>query len=100
GYRWKDSYIFCVDAEGTMLAHPAEVLVGRNLMNMPDANGKLFMPEMIDAAKKDGGGWVHYKGMRRASNANLEKHAFVVEIPGKEIMVGAGYFTPKEEKTE
>ncbi len=100
GFRWKDSYIFCTDTEGTMLAHPAAVLVGRSLMNMPDSDGELFMPKILDVAKKNGEGWVHYKANRRASNETLMKNSFVAKVPDKEIIVGAGYFTPKEEKKQ
>ncbi len=95
-FRWKDSYIFCVDMEGTMLAHPAAVLIGQNLMNMPDSDGKMFMPKIIDLAKKDGAGWVHYTSRRRATNEILTKNSFITTIADKKLIVGAGYFTPKE----
>ena len=56
-----DLYIFVYDLKGTMLAHPNKALIGRNMIDMPDANGKMFRKDIIDIAKAKGSGWVDYK---------------------------------------
>ena len=52
-------YIFVLDSRGTMLAHPDKSLVGKNLWNLEDVNGKKHVQELIEAAK-NGGGFVDY----------------------------------------
>ncbi len=100
-FRWKDSYVFITDTkDGTMLAHPFPPVIGRSFLNVPDSDGKLFVPEIIDIAMNKGEGWVNYKAVRRASNENLMKSTFVAKVPDKEIIVCAGYFIPKEGKSE
>ncbi len=99
-FRWKDSFLFCTDTEGVMLAHPAAVLVGRSLMNMPDSDGELCMHKILEVGKGKGEGWVHYTSVRRASNEKLMKNSFIAKVPDKEVLVGAGYFTPNEEKKQ
>src|SRR5271169_4027380 len=56
-----DLYIFVYDLKGTMLAHPNKALIGRNMIDMPDANGKMFRKDIINIAKTNGSGWVDYK---------------------------------------
>lgn len=56
-----DLYIFVYDNKGTMLAHPNNTLIGQNLIEVPDAAGKLFRKEIIDTAEAKGSGWVDYK---------------------------------------
>ncbi|MCP4689622.1 MAG: hypothetical protein GY859_16330 [Desulfobacterales bacterium] len=97
-FRWKDSYIFCTDtAEGKILAHPFQPYIGRIILDMPDGDGKVFMPRILDTGNKKGKGWVDYKALRRASNESLIKSTFVYKVPGKEIIVCAGYYIPKKE---
>ncbi|MEW6518352.1 MAG: cache domain-containing protein [Thermodesulfobacteriota bacterium] len=55
-------YVFAYDLTGTMVAHPVNPkLVGKNLLEVPDAGGKLFRKEIIELAKTKGSGWVDYK---------------------------------------
>jgi len=36
-------------------------LIGKNLAELKDAEGKLFVQKMIEVAKKEGKGWVDYQ---------------------------------------
>jgi cytochrome c len=57
-----EMYVFAYDLTATMVAHPVNAkLVGKNLMDVPDAEGKLFRKEIVDLAKTKGSGWVDYK---------------------------------------
>ena len=55
-----DLYIFVYDLNGTMLAHPNRALIGQNLIDRPDAKGKMFRKDIIGIAKTKGSGWVDY----------------------------------------
>lgn len=55
-------YVFAYDLTGTNLAHPKNPkLIGKNLYDLPDADGKFFRREIIDTAKTKGQGWSDYK---------------------------------------
>ncbi len=61
GWQDRDLFIFCLDATGRALAHGANAaLVGRDLSGLKDADGKLFVAELL-ATGKSGGGWVDYR---------------------------------------
>ncbi len=54
-------YVFGYDLKGTMLVMPVNPsLIGQNLMDVPDANGKMFRKEIINTAVANGSGWVDY----------------------------------------
>ena len=49
-FVWKDSYVFLMDLEGKMLAHPIKPdLIGKNLLETPDKgpDKKLFFKEFV-----------------------------------------------------
>ena len=58
--QFKDGevYIFAYDLAGTMLAHPNPALIGHNLTDVPDADGKMFRKEFVTVALTKGSGWV------------------------------------------
>ena len=56
-----DLYIYVLDMNGKMLAHPKADLVGQDFMVKKDADGKLFAADMVKIAKEKGSGWVDYK---------------------------------------
>ena len=54
-------YVFAYDLQGVMLAHPKNpALIGKNLYNVPDTQGKLFRKEIVEKVKAKGSGWVDY----------------------------------------
>jgi signal transduction histidine kinase len=57
----EDLYIYVLDLNGKMLAHPNASLVGQDFMVKKDADGKLFAVDMVKMAKEKGSGWVDYK---------------------------------------
>lgn len=58
----RDMYIFIGDAAGTSLAHGGNPrLVGKNLTELKDVDGKAFVKEGIEILKNKPNGWVDYK---------------------------------------
>jgi signal transduction histidine kinase len=54
-------YVFAYDMSGILLANSFRLnLLGQNLLDVPDANGKKFRREIIEMAKSKGSGWVDY----------------------------------------
>src|SRR5271169_524750 len=51
-------YVFGYGLDGTLLANPvAPTLIGQNVMNVPDGDGKMFRKEIIETAIAKGSGW-------------------------------------------
>lgn len=54
-------YVFVYDLQATMLAHPNNSLIGQNLKDVPDADGKFFRRDIIANATGKGSGWTDYR---------------------------------------
>jgi cytochrome c len=54
-------YVFVYDQKATMLAHPNNKLIGQNLLDVPDADGKMFRKEIVATVTAKGSGWIDYK---------------------------------------
>jgi len=84
-------YVFAFDENGTLLANAtAPDKVGQNLLEVPDSKGKKFRKEFIEAAKKDGSGWVDYTILNPKSKAEELKTSYV-EKAG-ELIIGCGIY--------
>ena len=62
--KWadRDLYLVVYGTDGTVKAHGANAkLVGNNLMDMLDIDGKPYIKERIDMAKSKGSFWQDYK---------------------------------------
>ena len=93
--KWQDRdlYVFANSYDGTTLAHGAnKALVGKNLLDMKDANGKQFLKEMTDLAKAKGSGWVDYLWTSPQTKKTEPKSTYVLSIPGFNGFVGVGVY--------
>lgn len=93
--KWqdKDLYIFVQKLDGTMVAHGGnKVLVGKNHWELKDANGKLFVREMVEVAKNKGAGWVDYMWTNPVSKKLEAKSSYVVRIPDFDGYIGVGIY--------
>lgn len=95
-FVWKDSYVFLVDFDGKMLAHPmSQKLVGTNVIDMKDksddpAKAKLLFKEFTETAKSKGEGWVRYMWKNPDDPKARAKISYIFRVPGKDIYAGAG----------
>lgn len=57
----KGLYVMVTNLDGMTLAHGAnKALVGKDAAQLKDANGKLFIQDMLKTAREKGSGWVDY----------------------------------------
>src|SRR5512139_181149 len=97
-FVWKDSYVFMMDLDGKMLAHPlSPALVGKNLLDMKDKavpaeKGKFLFKEFIEVAKGKGSGWVEYMWTNPGDPKPRKKVTFTYRVPGQNVYVGAGVY--------
>lgn len=91
GFQVKDLYIFVQDLNGLMLAHPKNPgLNTKDLSNLKDADGKLFVAEMKEIAAGKGSGWVDYKWVNPATKKIQAKSSYIEAVDG--MFFGAGIY--------
>ena len=84
-------YVFAYDMSGTMAAHPINAkLVGKNLMEVPDAGGKMFRKEIIEGVTAKGSATVDYKYKNPQSGAIEDKVTYCKKAV--DLAVCAGYY--------
>lgn len=93
--KWQDRdlYVFVQKMDGTMVAHGGNKgLVGKNHFELKDANGKLFVQEVIAVAKNKGTGWVDYMWTSPVTKKVEAKSSYIARIPGYDGYVGVGIY--------
>jgi signal transduction histidine kinase len=74
-------YVFAYDMSATIVAHPKNAkLIGKNLMDVPDTDGKLFRKEIVETAKTKGSGWVDYKYLNPETKKVEAKTTYVLKV--------------------
>ncbi|MGP0092717.1 MAG: cache domain-containing protein [Xanthobacteraceae bacterium] len=88
----RDLYPFIYDLNGVCIAHGADAtLVGKNLINVKDDNGKLLIQELVAVAKGPGSGWVDFRWPNPITKQIQDKSSYV-ELLGKTYLVGVGIY--------
>lgn len=89
-YAKGELYVFAYDLSGTMLAHPKNPkLVGKNLLELADVDGKLFRKEIVETAKSAGSGWVDYKYKNPETNKTEHKTTYLRKVNDIILCCGA-----------
>ena len=84
-------YVFVYDLTGTMVAHPVNAkLVGKNLMDVPDVEGKLFRKDIVEMAKAKGTGWVDYR-YKNPQTGKIESKTTYLQKVGDMILCCGAY---------
>ena len=91
GFTMKDLYIFVIDMKGITLAHGLNPkLVGKNMIELKDPDGKYFIKEFIDLARAKGSGWTYYK-FSDPLTKQVGKKGSYIERAG-DLIVGCGIY--------
>lgn len=76
---------------GIVLAHPYNPsIVGKDLTDVPDANGKKYRREIIELAAAKGKGWVDYQYKNPASGKIEPKTTYILLVDG--VVLEAGLY--------
>lgn len=87
-------YLTVRSLDGTQLAHPTNPkLIGKNLVVLPDADGKLFRKEIIDQAKTKGKGWVDYRYNNPTTGEIEKKSTYFFKY--EDVILDAGIYKGK-----
>ena len=85
----RDLYPFIYDMTGRNVAHGARpALIGKDLIDLKDQDGRYLIRELIAMAKGPGHGWVDYKWPNSLTNRIEDKSSYV-ELMG-DYLVGVG----------
>lgn len=86
-----DLYVMVYDMEGNNKAHGSNPkLVGKNLIDIKDANDVPIVKSFIETAKSKGKGWVDYRWPNKVTNKVEDKSTYV-EKSG-DILIGVGIY--------
>ncbi len=93
-----DLYVFTYDMEGTIIQHLRPKLVGKNMMNIKDKEGKCLACDFLRIAKEEGQGWSQYWWPRPGSGELSVKVSYIMKVPNHEMFVGVGVYDMKIEE--
>jgi len=94
-YRYGDLYLFVFDTKGKCLAEGGNPqLVGTNMFDEKDEDGRLWVREIIEKAK-DGGGWIDFK----FKNSFKSIYAEMVDMGVEKLVIGSGTYPSTKMET-
>ena len=86
-----DLYVMVYDMDGLNKAHGANSkLIGKNLLDIKDANGVYIVKSFIEVAKGKGKGWVDYKWPNNITKAVESKSTYVEKVD--DVLIGVGIY--------
>lgn len=93
-FVWKDTYVFLMDLDGKMLAHPMspQLTEQKDLLKTKNTDGKLIFVDFIKLANDKGSGWVDYMWPKPGQEKPVEKSTYIYRVPGTQYLVGAGIY--------
>lgn len=93
-FVWKDSYVFLMNLDGKMLAHPfkPELTKKDHVLLMTDPTDKPLFVHFVNLAKSKGEGWVDYMWPKPGKSTPQKKITYIYRVPGTDLFVGAGVY--------
>jgi cytochrome c len=94
-FIFSGTYVWIHALDGTSLMHPIKPeLVGTNILNLRDKDGKMFIKEMNHVADNEHGAWVAYNWPKPGSDDDSIKVSYVrsATVDGKPVVVGCGVY--------
>jgi signal transduction histidine kinase len=107
GSKWLngDVYFFAYLVDGTCVFHPlTPELVGKNVLDLRDLNGKPIIQSIVDIGKKpgaDASGWVFYLWENQIQLTPMWESTYVRKVvapDGKTYVIGSGLYHIKMER--
>lgn len=87
----KDLYIFVIGKDGTTLANGVNArLVGVNVLDMKDADGKFFIKTLMDIGNTKGKGWLEYRWLNQTTKTMDLKSTYVEKVG--DLLIACGIY--------
>jgi signal transduction histidine kinase len=81
-------YLAMRDLRGITIAHPTNALIGKDFLDVPDADGKAFRHQMVAVANGPGKGWVDYKFRNPETGKVAPKSTYVLRVDDVALEAG------------
>ena len=88
----RDNYLFVIDLKANMMVHINKSLIGTSVWNMKDTDGKFLFQDMVNIAKSDGDGYVHYTWEKPGSDEPVPKLTYIKLLEDWDLIVGTGIY--------
>lgn len=90
-YTTRDLYLVVYRMDGTVLAHGANTkMIGKNLIDLKDIDGKAFVKERVELAAKNASFWQRYKFVNPESKKIEPKQMYCERL--EETIVCGGIY--------
>jgi cytochrome c len=90
-FKDRDLYIFVIDMTGLEWANGAnQKIVGKNVLDLKDADGKPMVKDFIELAKTKGKGWVDYKWPNPVQKTVESKSTYLEKY--EDVLVASGIY--------
>jgi signal transduction histidine kinase len=90
----RDLYVVVYDLNGKNLAHGQNPrMIGKDLIDIRDGDGKYYMRERIEIAKTKGKGWQDYKFLDPLTKKIEPKSMYVEKVD--DVIIGCGIYKPQ-----
>lgn len=87
-------YLYLRGLDGIVIAHPINPkLIGKNMLDLPDADGKYYRKDIIALAKTKGKGWVDYRYNNPVSKQVENKTTYILR--NNDVILEAGIYKGK-----
>ena len=96
-FVWKNTYVFLMDFDGNMLAHPVipQLTEKGPLFHVADKNKdkpKMIFVDFVNIAKNNGEGWLWYMWTKPNSREAVDKFTYIRRVGFTDMLVGAGIY--------
>ena len=91
-------YFFIYDQHCVCIAHVDKRFIGRDLRDLRDRTGKHVLRELMEAARKPGGGFVRYYWQRPGQKGTSPKLSYALWYARWKWLVGTGVYIDDIEK--
>jgi len=86
-----DIYLSIYDTTGHVAAHGTNAkLVGKDVTELKDADGKYFIKDILAKAKSDGSGWIDYQFTNPTTKEIQPKSVYFEQVEG--LIIASGYY--------
>jgi cytochrome c len=90
-FKYQDLYLVVYSLEGVVLAHGAnEKMIGKNLIDLKDVDGKAFVRERVEMGKAKASFWQDYK-FTNPETKKIEPKAMYCERLEETVVCGGIY---------
>ncbi len=86
------NYFWINNLQGVMLAHPNPKLVGKNVIDLTDPDGKKIIKDMIEICTEKGEGYLYYRWGKKGEPGTFPKVSYVKLFKPWGWVIGMGIY--------